>query len=704
MKKLNVALLGNPNCGKTTLFNALTGGKQHVGNWAGVTVEKKEGEFEYNGQQINIIDLPGIYSLSTKTIEEKVSRNYLIEEKPDLVINIIDGTNLEKSLYLTTQLMELGIKFILAINMYDEVKSKGIKIDIKKLSKFLNVPVIPIIARNETGIDLLKSNITSESTLSKAKVGYDEDIENAIESLLKIIKKDKKIEEKINIRWLIIELLEGDPKAFEMLKNSIVYDEVKNTLDDKIEYVKKIYNEEIKIVIMEKRFGFILGLIKECVIIRKMDFSKLDITEKIDNIILNKWVGLPLFLFILWGTFNLTFVFGNFFSSYINDGIVLLGNFVSNVLPNGILKDMLIDGAIGGMGGILVFLPQILILFLVIALLEDSGYMARVAFIMDKLMHYLGLHGKSFISLFMGFGCNVPGIMAARILENEDDRIVTALVNPFMSCSARLPIYILVTGMFFKKNAGNVIFSIYLIGIIVAIFTAKMLKKFFFKGLSVPFVMELPPYRAPTLKSLMIHMWDRASMFLKKMGGVILIGALIVWALGYFPINKNYSNNIVKLETQASKITDIQKKNDLSMKIEDMKKVEDMENSYMGKIGKTIEPVFKPLGITWREGVALIAGITAKEIFVSTISVLYGVGDENATGLKRKMLKDGITPIAAYGLMVFVLLYIPCVATIAAIRRETNSLKWTIFSVIYGISIAYALSFLINTIGKSIFY
>lgn len=705
MGKIKIALLGNPNCGKTTLFNTLTGAKQHVGNWSGVTVEKIEGKFKYKGYEFEIVDLPGIYSLEPNSIEEIVSRNYIVEEEPDVIINIVDGTTLERSLYLTSQLMELETNIFMAINMYDEVEKKGIKIDLKKLATFLNNEVTPIIAKNKKGVNELLDAIIEKSQKGIKKeinrnLVYNKDIEKSIKKITEILGKNNELDKKYSLRWLSITLLKNDEKILEIISKLEKGNEIKKDVDIEKERLKKILGEDASNIITEEKYGFAMGLTRECVKTKKIDFTKIDFTEKVDNIILNKWLGLPIFAAILWLTFTLTFNVGAYFSDFIESGVSGIASIVDNLMNAGILKDLIVDGIIGGVGGILVFLPQIVLLFLMIAILEDSGYMARVAFIMDRAMHFLGLHGKAFISLFMGFGCNVPGIMAARSLENEEDRIVTALVNPFMSCSARLPVYILIAGVFFKKNAGNVIFSIYTLGIIVAIVTAKLLKTFFFKSESVPFVMELPPYRTPTAKSLLIHMWDRASMFLKKMGGVILVGSILIWVLGYFPTNVKYSENIQKQEIEILQLENNEEKAKLIEKLENSKKLEKVEKSYIGQIGHVIEPVFRPLGMGWREAVALGTGIVAKEVVVSTISVLYGSGGETGEGLAKKMKDNGMNKAVGYALMVFVLLYVPCVATIAAIRRETNSLKWTIFSVSYGILVAYIFSFIAYRVGS----
>jgi len=702
MKKIKIALVGNPNSGKTTLFNLLTGARQHVGNWPGVTVERKEGRFHYKNHELEIIDLPGIYSLSPNSIEEVITRNYIISEKPDIVLNIIDGTTLERSLYLTTQLIDIHVKMIIAVNMYDEVLQKKIDINFDRISELLKIPVLPIIARKEIGIkkmlDRLLREITHQKNEERIHINYGEDIEKAVKELECQLLCFPDVSRAYYSRWMAIQLLSGDEEVIKLLKGQSNLKGLKSLIRNKQKQLESLYKNEVDSVIMERRLGFILGIIRECVKFPKQEISKIDITELIDSILLNKYLSFPIFALILWGTFQLTFTVGGFFSGWIHYFINLISGFILTAMSEGMLRDLIVNGILSGVGGILVFLPQIMILFLVIAILEDSGYMARVAFIMDRLMHFLGIHGKSFISLFMGIGCNVPGIMAARTLENEDDRKITVLINPFMSCSARLPVYVLITGMFFKEYAGTVIFSLYILGIIVAIFTAKILKAFFFKKKSVPFVMELPPYRTPSLKSLVVHMWERASLFLKKMGGVILVGAIIIWALGYFPRLKSFSPEVEKLKLQMNVETSAGEKEDIAQRISYLKATEQMEYSYIGRIGKFIGPIVKPLGFGWREGVALITGIVGKEIVVSTLSVLYGAEADKSISFKEKMKANGVTPYSAYGFLVFVLLYVPCLATISAIMRETNSIKWTAFSIAYGIGIGYLFSFIARQI------
>ncbi len=702
MNKIRIGLLGNPNCGKTTLFNLLTGSRQHVGNWPGVTVERKEGSFTYSGYEFLLIDLPGTYSLVPASLEEKIARDYIINNNVDLILNVVDGTTLERSMVLTTQLLETEIPFIVLINMMDEVIEHGIQINMQKMEGFLKAPVIGISAKKSEGIVPLIKKIIDRSENkpdAKAFVNYGEDIEEAIGEIQCSITPVDCLPGRYPLRWLSIRILEQDKDIQEMLANSGVYSDDWKMLEQR--HTRKLYElnrEDTDVILAEKRFGFIKGIIRECVAVKKPPLSRIDLTESIDTIVLNKYFSYPVFALILWGTFQLTFLLGGFFSNILGAGVHLLGNLAATLMPQGILKDLVIEAVISGVGGILVFLPQIMILFLIIAILEDSGYMARVAFIMDRLMHFLGVHGKSFISLFMGIGCNVPGIMAARMLENEDDRKVTVLINPFMSCSARLPIYVLITGMFFSRSAGSVIFFLYILGILAAIVTAKILKTFVFRGVSAPFVMELPPYRTPSVKSLMVHMWERASLFLRKMGGVILAGSIIIWVLGYFPRISGFSGHIEGLETSALEASNPALRISILKEIEMQKSQEQIENSYIGRLGMFIEPFFKPLGFGWKEGVALITGVVGKEIVVSTLSVLYGTGKDDRSVLKGKMESGGMTGPSALAFLVFVLLYIPCLAAISAVRRETNSVPWTLFSIFYGIGVGYLVGLAVKTV------
>jgi len=689
-KRFTIALAGNPNSGKTTIFNNITGTRQKVGNWPGVTVEKKEGAVNKFGYDLTIIDLPGTYSLTPFSIEEIIARNFVLDECPDVVIDIIDASNLERSLYLATQLREIDCKVLFALNMADLAKTRGIKINAKKLSELLNVPVVFTVGNKNEGTDeLLKAAVKLAESDSKIpqerKVRYNKDVENSISKLQSIIKK--RIGKKLpyNIRWTAIKLIEDD----KILKKSILKkagDDAQDVLQEALlqrSYIKDRFDEEPEIITTDERYGFIAGIIKE--VYSTSSKHRIDISRNIDLVLTNRFVGFPIFFLFIWAMFQLTFSLGSYPMEWLDTGIGILSSGLDGLLPDSIFKDLLINGIIAGVGSVIIFLPNIMILFFCIAIFEDTGYMSRAAFLMDKIMHLIGLHGKSFIPMLMGFGCNVPAIMAARTLESEKDRILTILITPFMSCSAKLPVYIVLAGTFFGVRAGSVIFSIYLVGIVLSIITGRLFRSTLLKGADAPFVMELPPYRAPMIKSLLIHMWDRSKMFLKKMGGIILIGSVVVWALSAFPRNVQYSSDYA---TETNKVTGFHE-------------AEKIERSFMGSIGKTLEPLFSPIGIDWRGGVALVTGFVAKEIVVSTMGVLYAAEDEKGSeALKNALLSSGMTPLSALSMMVFVLLYLPCLATVAAIKRETGSFKWMFFSIAYNTSIAWFAAFCVYQGGK----
>ncbi len=689
-KRLKIALAGNPNSGKTTIFNNITGTRQKVGNWPGVTVEKKEGTINKYGYDLTIIDLPGTYSLTPFSIEEIIARNFVLDECPDVVIDIIDASNLERSLYLATQLREIDCKVLFALNMADLAKTRGIKINAEKLSELLNVPVVFTVGNKNEGTDeLLKAAVKLAESGSEIpqerKVRYNKDVENSISKLQSIIKK--RIGKKLpyNIRWTAIKLIEDD----KILKKSILKkagDDAQDVLQEALlqrSYIKDRFDEEPEIITTDERYGFIAGIIKE--VYSTSSKHRIDISRNIDLVLTNRFIGFPIFFLFIWAMFQLTFSLGAYPMEWIDMAIGLLSSGLDGFLPDSIFKDLLLNGIIAGVGSVIIFLPNIMILFFCIAIFEDTGYMSRAAFLMDKIMHLIGLHGKSFIPMLMGFGCNVPAIMAARTLESEKDRILTILITPFMSCSAKLPVYIVLAGTFFGVRAGSVIFSIYLVGIVLSIITGRLFRSTLLKGADAPFVMELPPYRAPMIKSLLIHMWDRSKMFLKKMGGIILIGSIVVWALSAFPRNVQYSSDY---STETNKVTVFHE-------------AEKIERSFMGSIGKTLEPLFSPIGIDWRGGVALVTGFVAKEIVVSTMGVLYAAEDEKGSeALKNALLSSGMTPLSALSMMVFVLLYLPCLATVAAIKRETGSFKWMFFSIAYNTSIAWFAAFCVYQGGK----
>lgn len=689
---MTIALAGNPNSGKTTIFNVLTGARQHVGNYPGVTVERKEGRLKTNGYDIKVVDLPGTYSLTAYSPDELVARNVIIEERPDLVVNVVDASNLERNLYLTMQLKELEVPVILAVNMADYAESIGITIDYKLLSKLLGIPVVRVVGTKGEGIDQLLALITSKENkyLPEKSIKYNNQVEEAIAKIEKSLIPDADAAasaagintaaglKKYPVRWLAIKLLENDKDIMEKLR---VIPHSKNLLEQ-IEANRKVLKsgsgEDSEELIVEARHAYIRGACQEAIKIKELNQASL--TEKIDKILLHRIIGLPIFFFIMWGLFQLTFTVAAPIMDGMDALISLLGAWISGILPDGLLKSLLVDGIIGGVGGVIIFLPNILCLFLGIAILEASGYMSRAAFLMDKIMHKVGLHGKSFVPMLIGFGCSIPAIMATRTLENPKDRLVTMLVTPLMSCGARLPVYTILITAFFPQNiAGNILFSIYLIGILLALLMAKVFRSLLFIGESEPFVMELPIYRTPRLRSVLTQMLEKAWLYLKKAGTIILAASILIWALFTFPMADSNGQEYATTTEQ-------------------------MENSYAGRGGKAIEPLIKPLGFDWRTGVALVAGFAAKEIVVSTMGTLYSLGDEEAllegdesqvksfAQLTRE--QSGYTPLVAYVLMLFTLIYVPCMAAIAVIKRETNGWKWPAFTVGYTLVLAWIVSFI----------
>ncbi len=715
-KKVTIALAGNPNCGKTTIFNNLTGARQKVGNWPGVTVEKKEGKLKFKEYDLSVIDLPGTYSLTPFSIEEITSRDFILNEKPDIVINIIDASNLERSLFLAIQILELGRPALFVLNMADVAEAKGIKIDEKKLSQLLGLPVVFTIGNKNRGIDtLLKAAIDEIKLFDEGKKSRDIRYSQEIE--LCISKVETQIYNNIDsidgeIRWNALKILENDKIIKDNIKNLLSDASIPifQTAEDCRSRIHDLFEDEFEIVLTEDRYGVIAGLVKETV--TNLVSKRIDISRNIDLVLTDRFFGIPVFIFFIWAMFQLTFSLGAYPMEWLDTGVSLLSSSIDKVMPQSLVKELLLDGIIAGIGSVIIFLPNILILFFCIALFEDTGYMARAAFIMDRVMHTSGLHGKSFIPMLMGFGCSVPAIMAARTLESDKDRILTILMTPFMSCSARLPVYIVLAGSFFAEKAGTVIFSLYFIGIVVAILSGRFLKTILFKGEDAPFIMELPPYRMPMLKSLIIHMWDRSKMFLKKMTGVILIGSIIIWALSSFPkinsysvdyddmikkANLEYSQKIGSASDHETQKLNIQ----LGLKIrkiENNREQERVSKSYIGKIGKVLEVFFEPIGIGWQASVALVTGFVAKEVVVSTMGVLYGVGNDEGEALENALKNSGMTALSALSMMVFVLLYIPCFATILMIYKETSA-KWTGFNLIYTTMVAWIMSFLVYQTG-----
>jgi len=719
-KRLTIALAGNPNSGKTTIFNSITGTRQKVGNWPGVTVEKKEGTVHRQGCELKIIDLPGTYSLTPFSIEEIVARNFILDESPDVVVDIIDASNLERSLYLATQLRELDCKVLFALNMADIARARGSKINAEKLSELLDVPVVFTVGNKNEGIQQLLNEaiLLAESKQQgpmHRRVKYSKDIESSIQDLQHLIEEKAEGALPYNTRWTAIKLLEDDKIIKDRIRQYVNGNprEILEPAEKQRSRLTERFEDDPQIVMTDERYGFITGIIKE--VYTTSTQQRVDISRNIDLVLTNRIVGFPIFIFFIWAMFQLTFTIGEKPTEWIDTGVNLMSLGLEKLLPPSLVKDLLLNGIVAGVGSVAVFLPNILILFFCIALFEDTGYMARAAFLMDKIMHLIGLHGKSFIPMLMGFGCNVPAIMATRTLESEKDRILTILITPFMSCSAKLPVYIVIAGAFFGAEAGTAIFCIYLVGIILAILTGRVFRSTLLRGADAPFVMELPPYRAPMVKSLFIHMWDRSKIFLRKMGGIILAGSIVVWALSAFPLDTDYSTDypteIKRVRTSfAARLASAGEAEKESLKKEEAasvnriraaRRAEKAEKSYMGRLGKAVAPVFTPLGIDWRGGVALLTGFAAKEIVVSTLGVLHAVKEESEPdALKNALSASGMTPLSAFSMMIFVLLYLPCLATTSAIRRETGSYKWMFFSIAYSTSIAWCMSFLIYQGGK----
>jgi len=725
---VQAALVGNPNCGKTTIFNMASKSHEHVGNYAGVTITSKTAKFIWKKNIVQITDLPGTYSLSSYSPEEKYVFNYLTAQSPDVVINIVDSSNLERNLYLTTQLIDMDVPLILVLNMYDELQAKGYELDCKKLEQLLGIPVVATVGTRGEGIDHLLERIISvaenrEDVVRHIHIRYDQETENSVHSLQELIRK-KAPETVLTLyptRLLALHLLENDEYVRNIVKGFDVEGEIAEKCVAEQIRLKKLFGNEAESVITAARYGFIEGAVRET--LRAKSKVHRRPADMLDNIFLHKYWGFPIFFLILAIMFQGTFVLGKIPVQWIESLVGWISAQVEVYMEEGPLKDLLIQGIIGGVGGVIVFLPNILILFLFIAFLEDTGYLSRVAFIMDRVMHPIGLHGKSFIPLIMGFGCNVPAVMATRTIENRNDRLLTMLINPFMSCSARLPVYILLIGLFFPHYAGWVLFALYLLGIFLAVITALILKGIFFKGKGAPFVMELPPYRMPTTRALLKHMWNRAGQYLKKMGTVILVASILIWALSNFPKPSVYRKDhaaqtekmrMEKLHQVSQNIPEefLQKTDKQHNEISNELLVDNQEFSIIGRAGKWIEPVLVPLGFDWRIGVCLMSGVVAKEVIVSTMGVLFAVDVTDSKASLNEKLKEVVwtegphagqplfTPLTALTLMVFVLIYFPCVATVAAIRNESGSWKWAAFSVAYTTILAWLVAYLVHLVGQ----
>ena len=646
--RIRVALAGNPNVGKSTIFNSLTGSRQHVGNWPGVTVEKKSGFTQVGETEIEIVDLPGTYSLTAYTVDEVVTRDYIIEERPDVVIHIVDATNFERNLYLTTQLMELGVPLVMALNMSDEAEKKGIRIDPARVKEYFEIPAVKTVGSRGDGLtELLKTAIAEAGTSPHHEhaIGYGNEIEQYIANLILALNKDPALVTHNPPRWLAIRLLEGDEKVYERIRSSLASDAVSAEL-------AKIDLTRTEADMADRRYEVIAAFMPQVcpTCVRGMSASDL-----IDHVVTNKYLGIPIFLALMWGAFQLTFAFATPFTSAINAAMAAFGSAVAAGIGPGWLASFIDNGIIGGVGTVLGFVPNIFILFLILAILEDSGYLARAAFVMDRLMYSIGLPGKSFIPMLIGFGCNVPAIMATRTIEDRKDRLITILINPFMSCGARLPVYVLFAGVFFPHSAGTVIFFLYVLGIVLAILSAKLFRMTILPGKPAPFLMEMPPYRFPTARTSLTHMWDRGSMYLRKAGLVIFGLAIVVWGLASLPLGVAYGS----------------------------------EGSYVGMIGHALQPLVAPLGFNWEITVALLFGFMAKEVVIGSLGVLYGVG-ENHVALGSALAADPtLSAVTALAVLVFVLIYVPCMSSVAVIKKETGSWKWTTFSVVYGVVIAY---------------
>ena len=715
-RTINVALVGNPNSGKTSLFNLASGAHEHVGNYSGVTVDAKEGYFDFEGYHFRIVDLPGTYSLSAYTPEEIYVRRHIIDETPDVIINVVDSSNLERNLYLTTQLIDMNVRMVVALNIYDELEASGNTLDYHLLSKLFGVPMLPTASKKNRGLDTLfhvvinlyegvdffdkQGNMNPEvlkdltewhDSLEDRKnheeehledyvrehkktgrvfrhihINHGPDIEKAIEAVKSEVSKNEFIRHKYSTRFLSIKLLENDPDIERIVRTLPNADEIFHVRDKMSKRVQETMNEDCESAITDAKYGFITGALKETYTEKNQNTEMF--TRIVDSIVTHKIWGFPIFFVFLYLMFECTFVFGEYPKGWIEWLVEQIASLAETFMPAGPLKDLIVDGIIGGVGGVIVFLPNILLLYIFISFMEDSGYMARAAFIMDKIMHKMGLHGKSFIPLIMGFGCNVPAIMASRIIESRKSRLVTILINPLISCSARLPIYLVMIGAFFPSKASLVLLSIYVTGILLAVLMARIFSRFIVRGDDAPFVMELPPYRMPTAKSVLRHTWEKGAQYLKKMGGIIMIASVIIWFLGYYPNHDAYSTT-----------------------------AEQQENSYIGQIGKAIEPVIEPLGFDWKMGIGILSGIGAKELVVSTLGVLYTNDDD----IESVDLADRIpiTPLVAYGYMLFVLIYFPCIATVAAIKNESGSWKWAAFTICYTTLLAWIVAFLVHQVG-----
>lgn len=674
-KVIKVALVGNPNCGKTSLFNMASGSHEHVGNYSGVTVDAKEGTFSHGGYKFLLVDLPGTYSLSAYSPEELYVRRNLLEESPDVVVNVVDASNLQRNLYLTTQLIDMNLRVVMALNMYDELVSRGDKLDIRQLGYLLGMPVVPTVSRSGEGISALFDTViqiyeNSDPRLARhIHINHGAEIEQSIDRIKRLVQRIPDIRHKYSTRWLAIKYLENDKEAEAVVEGLPGRDEIIAARFEEQKRISDILGSSLESSMVDAKYAFIQGALAETLEVGRARKKRRTLTDKIDAVVTSKWLAFPIFFFLLYLVFDGTFVLGEYPMRWIEWLVENISAFVSSVMPESWFKDLVTDGIIGGVGSVLVFLPNILLLYLFISLLEDSGYMARAAFIMDRMMHKMGLHGKSFIPMIMGFGCNVPAIMATRTIESRKSRLITILIIPLMSCAGRMPVYILIAGAFFPRHAGAVLLGLYALGIVLAVLAAMIIGRFI-KEDDLPFVMELPPYRIPTAKSVFRHTWEKGKQYLQKMSGIILVCSVVIWFLGYYPNHNAYSS--VR---------------------------EQQEHSFIGYVGKAMEPVLEPLGFDWRMGVGIVAGVGAKELVVSTLGVMYSedgaeavVEDHGETRLQKALLRS-VTPAGALAYMVFILLYFPCIATFVAIKSEAGGWKWAVITAVYTLALAWAAAF-----------
>jgi ferrous iron transport protein B len=701
--EIDVCFVGNPNCGKTSIFNDASGAHERVGNYSGVTVDAKRSTFKLDGYKFNVVDLPGTYSLTTYTPEELYVRKYIIEQHPSILINVVDASNLERNLYLTTQLIDMDVPVIMALNMYDELRASGNELDIDQLGRMLGVPIVPTVGRTGEGVKELFREIIAihegrQAVARHIHVNHGTTLEKHIEQVERVIRENPEPHFNYSARFLAIKMLENDRQITEVCRQFPNFTAIQEACRLSRESVRKELGEDIENTITDAKYGFIQGALREC--FKKKRVYTRRLTYYLDQVVTHPVLGYPIFLLLMYLMFFCTFNIGQYPMDWIDAGVGWLAELCSAYLPNGPVKDLLVDGIIGGVGGVIVFLPNIMILYLFISWMEDSGYMARTAFIMDKIMHKMGLHGKSFIPMIMGFGCNIPAIMSTRTIEDRKSRLITMLIIPLMSCSARLPVYIIIISAFFPHNSALVLLSLYIIGIVLSIILARIFSRFVVKGESSPFVMELPPYRLPSLQSVSRHAWEKGQQYLKKMGTTILVASIIVWAFSYFPRGT-----------------------------EDMSNEQHMEQSYMGQLGKALEPIIRPCGFGWKEGVSILAGVGAKEIVASTMGVLYSSSEDAATSggadsetpeaaadtdaassarISHLIARNSFTtlespaqrPIAAYAFLIFVLLYMPCIPACVSIRNESGKRKWAVFTIAYTTGLAWICAVLVFQIGS----